>query len=83
MKITNEDIPDILTTIGKTFKVLNSRERKILRLRYGLEDGELRTLEQVAKKEQAAKKEKVTRERIRQVESRALKKISLILDYEK
>lgn len=76
MKITNENIQVVLTTVGKTFKILNSRERKILRLRHGLEDGEQKTLEQVAIIE------KVTRERIRQIEFKALEKIGLVLKYE-
>ena len=62
-----------LTTIGKTFKVLNEKECKVLRLRYGLEDGEFRTLKEVAKIN------KVTKERIRQVEEIALLKIKIIL----
>ena len=53
-------------------KVLNSlteRERKILRLRFGLQDGYARTLEEVGKQF------KVTRERIRQIEAKALRKL--------
>jgi RNA polymerase primary sigma factor len=76
MKITNENIQESLTSIGKTFKILSDRERKILRLRHGLEDGEPKTLKQVATIE------KVTRERIRQIESRAIEKIDLVLKYE-
>jgi RNA polymerase sigma factor (sigma-70 family) len=48
---------------------LNDREREIVRLRYGLNGGEARTLEQVG--ERFA----LTRERIRQIESRALSKL--------
>ena len=76
MKITNKNIQDTMTVIGKCFKVLEPRERKILRLRHGLEDGEPKTLEQLAKIE------KVTRERIRQIESKAVEKINLVLKYE-
>lgn len=76
MKITNDNIQESLTSIGKTFKILSDRERKILRLRYGLEDGEPKTLEQVATIE------KVTRERIRQIEFKAMEKIDLVLKYE-
>lgn len=53
-------------------KVLNSlteREKKILRLRFGLQDGYARTLEEVGKQF------KVTRERIRQIEAKALRKL--------
>lgn len=75
MKIINIHV--VLTTIGKTFKILNDRERKILRLRYGLEDGTPKTLEQLAKIE------KVSRERIRQLELKAFNKINLVLEYEK
>lgn len=74
--ISNTGIQSVLIIMGKTFKVLEDRERKILRLRYGLDDGEPRTLEELAKME------KVSRERIRQIEARAFEKIELILKYE-
>ena len=48
---------------------LTDRERQVLRLRYGLEDGRVRTLEEVG---QAFS---VTRERIRQIEAKALRKL--------
>ncbi len=48
---------------------LNSREEKVLRLRYGLDDGRARTLEEVGKEFD------VTRERIRQIEAKALRKL--------
>lgn len=76
MKITSKDVPNILKTVGKTFKVLSDRERKILRLRHGLEDGIPKTLEQLAVME------KVTRERIRQIEVKAYEKIDTVLKYE-
>jgi len=76
MKITKQDMDELLKTIGKTFKVLEDRERKILRLRYGLEDGIPKTLEQVAKLES------VTRERIRQIEFKALEKLNLVMKYD-
>ena len=76
MRTTSKDIQQILKTVGKTFKILNPRERKILRLRHGLEDGKPKTLEQLAVSE------KVSRERIRQIESKALEKINLVLKYE-
>ena len=48
---------------------LNEREQKVLRLRFGLEDGRARTLEEVGKEFE------VTRERIRQIEAKALRKM--------
>jgi RNA polymerase primary sigma factor len=57
-----KDIDDLLST-------LSPREEKILRLRFGLDDGRDRTLEEVGKEFN------VTRERIRQIEARALRKL--------
>jgi len=48
---------------------LNDREKKVLKLRFGLEDGRARTLEEVGKEFN------VTRERIRQIEAKALRKL--------
>ena len=48
---------------------LSEREAKVLRLRYGLDDGRPRTLEEVGKEFN------VTRERVRQIEAKALRKI--------
>jgi RNA polymerase primary sigma factor len=48
---------------------LTERERKIVRLRFGLEDGQVRTLEEVGKEFG------VTRERIRQIEAKTLAKL--------
>ena len=76
MKTTNKKLLASLMVAGKAFKVLDERERKILRLRYGLEDGEPKTLEQIAIIEN------VTRERIRQIESQAIDKIDTVLKYE-
>jgi len=78
MKIikTKDDLPNALCDIGKTFKVLSEKEIKILRLRYGLEDGTTRTLEEVGKKF------RITRERVRQIESKAFKKLDIVIDYE-
>jgi RNA polymerase primary sigma factor len=55
-------IGDVLTSLGE-------RERQVLELRFGLADGYPRTLEEVGKQF------KVTRERIRQIEAKALRKI--------
>ena len=49
--------------------MLTPREEKVLRLRYGIEDGKSRTLEEVGKEFN------VTRERIRQIEAKALRKL--------
>lgn len=48
---------------------LTPREAKVLKLRFGLEDGKSRTLEEVGKEFM------VTRERIRQIEAKALRKL--------
>ena len=48
---------------------LTPRERKVLELRFGLEDGRSRTLEEVGREFN------VTRERIRQIEAKALRKL--------
>ena len=48
---------------------LTPREAKVLKLRFGLEDGRSRTLEEVGKEFM------VTRERIRQIEAKALRKL--------
>jgi RNA polymerase primary sigma factor len=48
---------------------LTGRERRVLQLRFGLEDGRARTLEEVGKELN------VTRERIRQIEGKALRKL--------
>ena len=50
-------------------KTLTPREEKVLRLRFGIEDGRTRTLEEVGREFN------VTRERIRQIEAKALRKL--------
>ena len=54
---------------GVRLRVLTGRERRVLELRFGLADGYSRTLEEVGKQF------KVTRERIRQIEAKALRKM--------
>ena len=53
----------------RVLDTLTPREEKVLRLRYGLDDGKSRTLEEVGKEFN------VTRERIRQIEAKALRKL--------
>ena len=60
--LLKEQLSDVLQT-------LTPREEKVLRLRFGLEDGRSRTLEEVGKEFN------VTRERIRQIEAKALRKL--------
>lgn len=55
--------------LGEVLSTLTNREEKVLRLRFGLEDGRPRTLEEVGKEFD------VTRERIRQIEAKALRKL--------
>ena len=60
--LLKEHIEDVMTT-------LSPREAKVLKLRFGLQDGRMRTLEEVGKEFE------VTRERIRQIEAKALRKL--------
>lgn len=60
--LLKEQLEEVLST-------LNEREQKVLKLRFGLEDGRTRTLEEVGKEFD------VTRERIRQIEAKALRKL--------
>ena len=62
----NELLKDEIDLVLST---LTDREEKVLRLRFGLEDGRTRTLEEVGKEFD------VTRERIRQIEAKALRKL--------
>lgn len=55
--------------LAEVLDTLTPREEKVLRLRFGLEDGRSRTLEEVGKEFE------VTRERIRQIEAKALRKL--------
>ena len=53
----------------EVLSTLTDREQKVLRLRFGIDDGHQRTLEEVGKEFN------VTRERIRQIENRAISKL--------
>ena len=55
--------------LNEVLKTLSDREARVLRLRFGLDDGRTRTLEEVGREF------KVTRERIRQIEAKALRKL--------
>lgn len=55
--------------LGEVLGTLTEREQKVLKLRFGLDDGRARTLEEVGKEFN------VTRERIRQIEAKALRKL--------
>ena len=55
--------------LSEVLGTLTEREEKVLRLRFGLDDGRTRTLEEVGKEFN------VTRERIRQIEAKALRKL--------
>ena len=61
-QLLKEQVADVLSS-------LTPRERKVLELRFGLEDGRSRTLEEVGREFS------VTRERIRQIEAKALRKL--------
>ncbi len=76
--IPDEDVPApadaashtlLRETLGTVLNSLTDREGKVLKLRFGLEDGRSRTLEEVGKEFN------VTRERIRQIEAKALRKL--------
>lgn len=76
--IPDEDIPSpqesatntmLREELFSTLSLLTEREQKVIRLRFGLDDGKVRTLEEVGKVFD------VTRERIRQIEAKALRKL--------
>jgi RNA polymerase primary sigma factor len=60
--LLKEQMTEVLST-------LSDRERRVLQLRFGLEDGRSRTLEEVGREFS------VTRERIRQIEAKAMRKL--------
>ncbi len=65
-KVSKELLKDAL---NKVLETLSPRERKVLIMRFGLEDSKPKTLEEVGKEF------KVTRERIRQIEAKAIRKL--------
>ena len=76
--IPDEDVPApaeaaafsmLKEQLVEVLDTLTEREQKVLKLRFGLEDGRARTLEEVGKRFD------VTRERIRQIEAKALRKL--------
>ena len=67
----SEQAADVLLRehIEEVMQTLTPREAKVLKLRFGLQDGRMRTLEEVGREFE------VTRERIRQIEAKALRKL--------
>jgi RNA polymerase primary sigma factor len=65
-KVSRELLKD---AIGEVLQTLSPREQKVLVMRFGLKDGKAKTLEEVGKEF------KVTRERIRQIEAKAIRKL--------
>ena len=63
--------------INQVLSTLSPREEAVLRLRFGLEDGRSRTLEEVGQRFN------VTRERIRQIEAKALRRLRQPVRYNK
>ena len=60
--VQKEEVQELLES-------LNDRERQVIRLRFGLEDGKTHTLEEIGDELN------VTRERVRQIEARAMEKL--------
>ena len=60
---------ELIDYLNSTLEKLNPREQYILRARFGLDDGQMRTLEEIGQELQ------LTRERVRQIEARALEKL--------
>lgn len=72
---SQDQVDDMLRgeRIAGLLSKMNSREREILELRFGLKDGEIHTLNE------AAKRFSITRERVRQIEMAALKKLRVLV----
>ena len=62
-------LPDIKKALENLLSTLTFREREIIKLRYGIGDGNTYTLEEVGRQF------KVTRERVRQIEAKAIRKL--------
>ena len=69
--VNGETLDEVVTRVLRS---LTERESRVLQLRYGVEDGQSRTLEQVGREFN------VTRERIRQIEARAFRKLGIRLE---
>lgn len=74
LNMTNMQYQDIMDS-GKIFKGLNDNERKVLKLRFGFEDGQTRTQEDISNLLN------ISRSRVSQIEARAREKINIILQY--
>lgn len=84
--VADEEMPGILSSVeqvmlghelDEVLSILTEREQRILRLRFGFEDGKIYTLEEVGKEFD------VTRERIRQIEAKALRRLRMNRDTKK
>jgi sigma-70-like protein len=62
-------VPAVICLTGQVLRTLTPREEKVIKMRFGLEDGSEHTLEEVGQSIA------VTRERIRQIEAKALRKL--------
>lgn len=65
-RIANKNLAEVIPTILSSF---NPREREIIRMRFGFEDGSPKTLEEVGQKFN------ITRERVRQIETKCIRKL--------
>ena len=74
MTSSQDSVNDLLRSerVERLLVRMNPREREILELRFGLKDGEIHTLSE------AAKRFNITRERVRQIEASALKKLRAV-----
>ncbi len=84
--VADDDMPEIFSSVEQTMlggeldevlSILTPREQRILRLRFGFDDGKIWTLEEVGKEFD------VTRERIRQIEAKALRRLRMNRDTKK
>lgn len=84
--VADDDMPEIFSSVEQTMlgdeldevlSILTPREQRILRLRFGFDNGKIWTLEEVGKEFD------VTRERIRQIEAKALRRLRMNRDTKK